>query len=121
MSQNNFPAGVQPPTGITSSMRGLTGSLASTVFFTAPVTGVFLFQVLGHIEYTDGTGTITMSGAYPQGAFAGQAISLSTNLDGSSAMKIAYLAAGQQFTIAAVATGLVATVYDIFLTAIRVL
>ena len=137
---NNFPPDAVLDIGaiLTGNKLGLTASLPITTFFTAPNAGLYMVAMAIQVTATDGTGTLTATmttpnagtvqentpdGTDPAVAIASDAVLSATPadvFDGYSAAIPVWMAQGQTIRAAVVAAGLVATSYNVFVTAQRV-
>lgn len=116
----NFP----PPTIVPEGSFTLTsqsGSVPSSVLFTAPVTGVYSIGLTTHLVSTNNAGTLTVTYSWgTQGLTVTATPNIATGQDAQAVQQI-WLNAGQTINVVTVATGLTGTVYHLILSAQRVL
>lgn len=119
---SNIPGGPQPIIGAANSIAGIVGSLATSVLFEAPVTGLYMVGVTCHLVSTDNVGSIVGTLSAPHVASLTASPNVGTGNDTNGNVRTLWLNAGDQITYGTVASGTTAnTVYDVFVTAIRVL
>lgn len=133
----NFPpeSALQIGQIITGNALSLTASLAATVFFTAPTTGLYLVAMALRIVATNNAGTLAATMTTPHAGNVAQALTGSagaavtaiekdlsttaTATDGYAAAIPLWMNAGDQIEVATTATGLTGTTYDVFVSAQR--
>lgn len=126
----NFPPDAVLNVGgvLTGNKLGLTGSLSSTVFFTAPVSGVYLISAVMQIVSTDAAGSLATTITTPSAGTISLAASGAAKLkdlapagptDGFMLGTPVWMNANQQISAATVATGLTGTTYNLFISALR--
>ncbi len=117
----------QPPSfplapGAVPSILNQSGSIPSTVLFTAPVSGLYLCSAACHIVSTNGVGTLTCT-LFPS-HFGGQTFNPSLGSgtpDGVRAAQPGWMNAGDQITVTVTAAGVTGTVFNIFVSISQVL
>jgi hypothetical protein len=133
----NFPPDQSLAIGqlLTGNKLGLTGTLAQTVFFTAPGSGLYLVAMALQIVSTNAAGTLAAvmttphAGAIAQGVAPAapgdtqvaieQDLATGGPTDGFSAAIPVWMNTGDQIKVATTASGLTGTTYNIFVTALR--
>ena len=116
----NFPPEATVDIGgeiLTGSSLGNTAPLASTVFFTAPTTGLYFVAGLIHITQTDGAGTLTLTLTAPQ--LAPFTATGPVTSDVSIFPHLAFMRQGSQVTCSVSAAGLGATKFNVYMSATR--
>lgn len=122
---NIFPPVAKMDIGIpiiTGNIQGNTGPLRTTVFFTAPTTGLYELAALLHVTQTDGAGTFTLNmdaPRQPSGAVPDTSITGPVTSDLALNPRLAYCAQGTQITCSVQESGTGATTYNVFLAAAR--
>ena len=119
---NNCPPDSLMQVGQTAmgNKQGITGAFSSTVFFTAPITGMYLIATSVRINSTDGAGSITVTVTPPHSvAFPGVQAAPATPSDGKFPASMVWMNAGETITAAAAVSGLTGTNYDVWIAATR--
>lgn len=127
---SNFPPNASLIIGEiqTGNKLGLTAALTTTVFFTAPNSGMYLLSAVLQVTNTDGAGTLAMTMTTPETgpitvsstAKVVQNPNLATPVDGFIAPVPVWLNQGQTASMAVAAGSLGLTTYNVFLSAQRV-
>jgi hypothetical protein len=136
---NNFPAENIPPIGaiFTGNSLGNTAALASTVFFTAPISGLYLVSMALQVTATNNAGSVAATLTTPHAGTVAQSLSPSssgtaqtaierdmalgsgTGQDGFSAAIPVWMNVGQQISVACTVSGLTGSTYNVFVVAQR--
>jgi len=103
---------------LTGVSLGNTGPLATTVFFTAPVRGLYQVVACVVVTQTDGAGAMVLTIGMPPLPNL-PTVSTPVTSDIASAPRIGMMEAGAQVTLAVTQTGVVATTFDVYLSATR--
>lgn len=118
----NFPPGNNLPIGgmLTGTKLGQTAGFPQTVFFTAPVSGIYSVTMYTRIISTDGAGTLNATLTLPTTAPAVRSGPPVFGSDQFQASRVIWFNAGDTARIQQAPTGLGATVYNTYLNAIRI-
>ena len=111
----NFPPENFIPIGalLTGTSLRNTGPIPTSVFFTAPVSGIYGLQIIRHIVSTDGAGTIDVTWKMPYNiaqSVLGKPVTADVN--GSS---VGWMNRGDSVTASVALTGVTGTVYDLYI------
>lgn len=120
---NNFPPtrGLDLKKHIVGSLLNQTGSYGPTVFFTAPVTGMYQIGALFQIVQSDGAGTLMNTFTPPHAApIVGSPIAPAVNGDRVFQPRSYWMNAGDTVSITCTAAGFVSTTFNSYLYALRV-
>lgn len=117
----NFPPGNSLAIGgmLTGTKLGQTAGFPQTVFFTAPVSGIYSVTMYTRIISTDGAGTLNATLTLPTNTAVRSGAPV-VGLDQFQASRVVWFNAGETARIQQAPTGLVATVYNVYLNAIRI-
>jgi hypothetical protein len=100
--------------------QGITGAFSSTVFFTAPISGMYAISTSVRINSTDAAGSITVTVTPPHSvAIPGVQAAPATPSDGKFPSSMVWMNAGETITAAATVSGLTGTNYDVWIAAQR--
>lgn len=118
----NFPPDPSMPVGTVQAGNklGNTGAFGSTVFFTAPISGMYQLSWATRITQTDAAGTITTTVTPPHSvSIPGVAAAPATPSDGKGPAAPYWMAAGETVTVTVTVTGLTGTTFDVWVFALR--
>ena len=100
--------------------QGITGAYSSTVFFTAPVSGMYQISGAVRINTTDAAGSITVTITPPHSVnIVGVQAAPATPSDGKFPSVMVWMNAGETIVSAATVSGLTGTNYDVWIAAQR--
>jgi len=103
---------------LTGVSLGNTGPLASTVFFTAPTQGLYDIVALIHVTQTDGAGTLTITLDKPRISPSRTSTGPVTS-DVFVSQGMSLFPRGSQARCTVTATGMGATVFNVFVSVVR--
>jgi len=134
---NNYPPSTNMNIGdiLTGSSIGNTAALATAIFFTAPVAGLYMIAAAVRVVTTNGAGTLALTIGTPNAGTITENTPvlltpaaaivrnpvLATPANGFMAGVPIWMNQGQTITGAVAVTGLTGTTYDVYVTAQKLL